>query len=678
VEDCVEDSVENSVECSGKHGVEVRVEALQETCRGRAARPGRGGFSAARAGAWLLAAGIAAAQAATPAPAPSLAPQDKAYPGEIALSVDATDRDHRVLRVHERVSGLGADGVLLFPRWLPGTHGPNGPLDRLAGLRISADGNALAWTRDPLDVSAFRVHAPAGRTLDIDFTYLSPTSAKVGAIEFSAEILRVQWNDLVLYPAGYYVRQIPVVADLTLPDGWQLASAMEAAATEGARTRFRRVSLETLVDSPVLAGRHGAVFDLDPGAAVPVRLDVFADRPELLAVKPEQLAVHRELVQQAYRLFGAPHYPHYDFLYSLSDQTMRIGLEHLASSEDGTDPETFTAWDRTAYVRELLPHEFTHSWNGKFRRPADLWTPNYNVPMQDSLLWVYEGQTQYWGGVLTARSGLITKAQALDKLALDAAFYELQAGRQWRPLQDTTNDEIVNPRRPMPWRDWQRFEDYYREGALIWLEADTLIRQHSEGRRSLDDFARAFFGVHPGSGVTVTYTFEDVVHALEAVEPLDWTRFLRERLDSAGRPAPLEGLHRGGYRLVYDDAIGDYQKARDQQRKVVDLWLSLGIIIEEKGSTLDAVRWDGPAYRAGLTEGAQLLAVNGIAYTGEVLKDAVRAAHAAAAAPLELIVKNGDRFRVVRLDYRDGLRYPHLQRDESEPARLDDILEPRK
>jgi predicted metalloprotease with PDZ domain len=628
-----------------------------------------------------LAAGMAiaagsAGPGATAAFVPVAAPQDRPYPGVIELRVDASDVSRRIVHVHETVSGIGPDSVLLYPKWLPGTHSPEGPIDRLAGLRIAAGGTPISWTRDPVDVFAFRLHGPAAlKSVDIDFDYLSPTSSQVGDLEISRELLQIEWNELLLYPAGYFARRIPVQASITLPADWKYASALESAATDGARTDFKRVSLETLIDSPLDAGRYSSRLDLDPGSAVPVHLDLFADRPELLTVKPEQLEAHRALVQQAYRLFGSHHYNHYDFLYTLSDQIQQNGLEHHQSSENGSDPQTFTEWDKTAYARDLLAHEFTHSWNGKFRRPADLWTPNYNVPMQDSLLWVYEGQTQYWGEVLAARSGLRTRQQALDQLALTAAYHQMQPGRQWRSLQDTTNDEIINPRRPQSWRDWQRFEDYYSEGALIWLDVDTLIRERSSGKRSLDDFARAFFGIDDGSFTTVTYTFDDVVKALNGIEPFDWAGFLRQRLDSVGRPAPLDGLSRGGYSLQFSDTASDYQKASDEQRKHVNLLYSIGIDIDDsdRQGSIDHVVWDSPAFKAKLTEGAQILAINGIAYDADVLEDAIRAAQGTHA-PIELIVKTGDRYAVAHLDYHDGLRYPHLECDASTAARLDDIL----
>jgi predicted metalloprotease with PDZ domain len=608
---------------------------------------------------------------------PIEAPKDRPFPGSIHLSVDITDIERRVVHVHETISGLGGESSLLYTRWMPGHHAPSGPIERVAGLKISAQGTPVAWTRDPVEVYAFHVWAPAAsKTLDIEFDYLSPTSAKVGGQEISRDILILEWNSVLLYPAGYFVRQIPVDASLTIPGEWKLATALESAASEGPRTTFKRTNLETLIDSPVYAGRYTATLDLDPNGRAPVRLDLFADRAEALEVKPEQLETYRALVRQAYALFGSHHYAHYDFLYSLSDQVEQNGLEHHQSSEDGGDPESFTEWDKLVYERDLLSHEFTHSWNGKFRRPADLWTPNYSVPMQDSLLWVYEGQTEYWGWMLAARSGLWNKQQGLDQLALRAAYYQNQSGRQWRALKDTTNDPIINPRRPMSWRDWSRFEDYYSEGALIWLDVDTLIRERSGGKRSLDDFAHAFFGIDDGSFVISTYTFTDVVNALNGVQPYDWAKFLHERLDSIAKPAPLDGLRRGGYRLTYSDKPNDFAKASDTHLKRTSLLYSIGIGIDDKDGTVLLCNWNSPAYLAGITEGAQILAVNGMAYDPDAIKDAITKAKGSKA-PIEVIYKVGQQFRIAHIDYHEGLRYPHLERDSAEPARLDEIMKAR-
>jgi predicted metalloprotease with PDZ domain len=629
----------------------------------------------------LASLGVAAMSAGpmwTTATQPIATPKDREYPGAIVLAVDASDPERRIVHVRENLSGVDTNTVLFYPKWLPGNHAPQGPIDRLAGLRITANGAAVRWARDPIDVYAFRMQlAPEVRSIDIEFDYLSPTSLKVGPLEISRELLILDWDRVVLYPAGFYARRIPVDASLTLPADWKWGSALEAKSESAAHTAYKRVDLETLVDSPVYAGRYAARLDLDPGGAARVYLDLFADRADLLTVKPEQLEAHRALVQQAYKLFGSRHYAHYDFLYSLSDQVEQKGLEHLQSSENGSDPGAFVEWDQNVYRRSLLPHEFSHSWNGKFRRPADLWTPNYNVPMQNSLLWVYEGQSQYWGEVLAARSGLWTKQQALDQLALTAAYYDVETGEHWRALQDTTNDPIINPRRPMSWRDWQRFEDYYAEGQLIWLDADTLIRERSRDKRSLDDFAKAFFGLHDRSATTVTYTFTDVVTALSDVEPYDWTMFLRDRLDAVAKPAPLDGLRRGGYKLVYTDVPSDFQKAGDEKRKHLNLIFSIGAEIDSKEGIIVTSMWDSPAFKAKLTEGAQILAVNGAAYSADALKDAIVEAKGNRA-PIQLIIKTGERFLVTSLDYHGGPRFPHLERDGSQSARLDDILAARK
>ena len=428
--------------------------------------------------------------------------------------------------------------------------------------------------------------------------------------------------------------------------------------------------------SPMIAGRNFKSFELDPGGPVRVTLNVIADRPEQLEAKADAIEAHKALVQQAYKLFGGHHYDHYDFLLSLSDKMGGNGLEHHRSSEDGTTPKYFTDWDKTSAGRDLLPHEYTHSWNGKFRRPADLWTPNFDVPMRDSLLWVYEGQTQYWGYVLAARSGLWTKQQALDAIAATAATYDHRVGRVWRALEDTTNDPIIAQRRPLSWLSWQRSEDYYSEAQLMWLDADTLIREASGGKRSLDDFAKALFGVENGSFVPDTYSYDDIVKTLAATQPYDWAGFLKQRLEGHATGAPLDGLGRGGYRLSYTETPSDFTKSAEMRRKYSDFFYSIGVTIGKDG-VLNEVLWDGPAFKAGLTEGTQIVAVKGDSFEVETLKDAIKAAKTDPA-PIELLVKSKEHYRTVQIDYHDGLRYPHLERVEGSPARLDDILAARQ
>ena len=607
-----------------------------------------------------------------PMPPPIEAPRDVAYPGQISLQVDATDVSRRIYQVHETLPVAGPGPmVLLYPEWLPGTHSPSGPLDRLAGLEIIADGRRVEWTRDPVNVYAFHLYVPPGASrLELRYQFLTPTEERVGRIMATPEMLNLEWNTVVLYPAGHFSRDVTYRPSVTLPAGWKFGSALEGASRVRDTVTFAPTTLNTLVDSPLLAGRHFRQVVIGD-APVPVRLDIAADSEGDLAASPEQIEAHRNLIRQAYALYGSHHYDHYDFLLWLSDEMGGEGLEHHRSSEDGTEPGYFTDWVHSASERDLLAHEFTHSWNGKFRRPADLWTPNLNVPMRGSLLWVYEGQTQYWGYVLAARAGLWTRQEALDAIASTAAAYDERVGRAWRAVQDTTNDPVIAQRRPLSWRSWQRSEDYYSEGQLIWLDADTLIRERTGGRKSLDDFARGFFGVQDGSYVTDTYSFEDVVAGLNAVMPYDWATFLRTRLDGHGPGAPLDGLARGGYRLVYTDTATPFFKATEKRRKITDLSVSLGVIVGKEGKLVD-VHWGGPAFNAGLVTGTTLLAVNGLTYDDDKLKDAIRAR-----GPLELLVKIGDHVRSVQVSYTGGPRYPRLERVAGSAERLDMILAPK-
>ncbi len=612
-----------------------------------------------------------------PMPAGIPAAKDVPYPGMLKLSVDATDLDRRIFKVKETIPVAGPGPmVLLYPEWLPGKHGPRGELEKVAGLTITADGKPVRWVRDPVEVFALHVVVPEGaKTLELEFQFLSATAADQGRVVVTQEMLNLQWNSTAFYPAGWYTRQIPIEASVTLPTGWKFGVALDLASQDGDTATFKPVSFETLVDSPMFAGRYFRQIDLDPGGRSPVRLNIVADRPELLEATDEQIQKHRNLVVQADRLFGARHFDHYDLLLALTDRMGGIGLEHHRSSENQVEPEYFTEWDRMAPERNLLPHEYSHSWNGKFRRGADLLTPDFATPMQDTLLWVYEGQDQYWGYVLGARSGLASRQETLDAIANTAAAFEYRVGRQWRALEDTTHDPIISARKPKGWLSWQRNEDYYSEGQLIWLDADTLIREQTKGKKSLDDFARAFFGVNDGSWTPLPYSFDDVVATLNGVLPYDWATFLKTRLEGHG-PAPLDGLARGGYRLVWKDKPNAFGKAGESLYKRTDLTYSIGLSLNA-GGNLTAVQWDGPAFKAGLVVGAQVVAVNGETYSADRIKRAITAAKDGTS-PIELIVKTGERYRVVRLAWIGGLRYPHLERIEGTPDRLGDILTARK
>lgn len=612
---------------------------------------------------------------AYPAHASSIS--DQPYPGTIVLKVDATNTAQQIFRVRESIPAQPGKLTLLYPQWVVGNHGPSGTLAQFAGLKVFANGKQIDWVRDTVNVYAFHIEVPQGASsVDVEFQYLSPTEAAQGRTTMTNDILGVQWQSVTLYPAGYDSRKITMQANLTVPKDWQYGTALETAQRSGDEIAFKPLDLEAMMDSPLFAGRYFRRIDLDPGARVPVHLNVVADSADQLEATPEQIAPHRAMVQQAYKLFNSQHYKHYDFLFAISDEFGGIGREHHQSSENGVKLGYFTDWSKHEARRELLPHEFTHSWNGKFRRPADQNVPNFNTPLQNSLLWVYEGQTQYWGAVLAARSGLIKTEHTRDLLAATAARYDNVKGREWRAVQDTTNDPIVNGRRPQGWNNWQRAEDYYSEGELIWLDADTLIREMSGDKRSLNDFARRFFGVDDGVNVAKHYTFEDVVRELNAVQPYDWATFLRSRLDGHGPRAPLDGLARAGWKLVYTEKPTDFLKAQEEQSKSANFQYSLGFSVGAEGK-LEAFQWDGLGFKAGLSGGSTLVAVNGRAYKPEVLRAAITAAKTSKD-PINLLVKKGNLYQTYAFDYHEGLKYPRLERISGTPDRLEAILQPMK
>jgi predicted metalloprotease with PDZ domain len=606
-------------------------------------------------------------------------PRDRPYPGTLSLSVEATDLAHRIYTVHEVIPVKAGELTLLFPKWLPGYHSPRGPVESLTGLHFVGNGREISWLRDPQDINTFHLKVPAGvDRLDTSFAFAAAFGSGEPAIR--PEMFELHWNEVVLYPAGYYDRGIPVAAELTLPGGWDCATGLERVATApgqggSQKVSFRATSLESLIDSPVLAGRYARRFDLDPGARRPVYLDVVADDPQQLEASDEQIALHRRLVQEAYQVFGSQHFPHYDFLLAISADFLTGGVEHHRSSANGVHSGYFKEWDKAAPYHDLLAHEFTHSWNGKFRRPRDLWTPNTNVPMQDSLLWLYEGMTQYWGQVLATRAGLRGPDESHQVWAsLAASLDELRPGRTWRNLQDTTNQPIIDAHGPLSWYAWERSADYYNEGALIWLDADTKIRELTHGQRSLDDFARAFFSVDDGRETPLTYEYADIVRGLNAVAPFDWDDFLKKRLDGHGPRAPLEGLTRAGWRIVYRDKPTPYLEHVESNRHTVDLAYSLGLVVGKEARIAEVV-WGGPAFTAGVAPGQTLEAVNGLAYTEERLKEAVVAAKSGK--PIELLVRTFDRFSTVSVRYSGGLRYPDLERVEGRADVLGEIFRSR-
>ncbi|QDZ08386.1 M61 family metallopeptidase [Sphingomonas panacisoli] len=598
---------------------------------------------------------------------------DTPYPGTMTIDIDATDTARNIFSIKETIPVAKAgDFVLLFPKWIPGGHTPRNEIEKVAGLHVTANGKEIPWTRDPVDVYAFHLDIPKGvKSIDVKFQYLSATKGDQGRMMMTPNMMSLQTIVTSLYPAGYFARQIPVRMTVKYPEGWTAASALNAKVV-GSTYTYEPTNYEILIDSPIVAGRYYKKWALSPR----VNMNVFADTAaELAAATPDMIDAHKRIVDQAVKLYGAQHYDHYEFLVSVSNELGGIGLEHHRSTEIGVRMGYFSEWANNVNSRNVFPHEYNHSWDGKFRRGADLWTPDYRYPMRDSLLWVYEGQTQFWGYILQARSGLVSKQDTLDQYAAIAANLDNTPGRNWRPLIDTTNSPIMSNRKPVGWYDYQRGEEYYNEGLLVWMEVDSMLREQSKGTKSLDDFAKAFFGINDGDWGEVTYTFDDVVATLNGIQPYDWRGFLTKRLTETGQPAPLAGFERNGYKLVYTDQQTPVGKQNERARKQADFAYSLGITIGAD-SSLSSVRWEGPAYGVGLTVGDTIVAVNGLAYTDDRLRAAVSDAKGTKA-PIVLVVKAGEEVKTVSIDYHGGLRYPHFVKTGTGDTGLDRLLTPR-
>ncbi len=616
------------------------------------------------------------------ASAESSAPRDIVYPGKIALTVDATDVERGIFRMQETISVRSGPLTLFYPSWTAAHPAPSGAVHNLAGIDIRVHGSRsqrVNWVRNPADVYAFSVDVPTNVTaLDIEFQYISSTQGTRASL-MTPEIVRVQWDKLVLYPAGYYVSRIPVQASLILPARWQVVSALEQDRRDGETVHFRTLSLEHLVDSPAYAGKHVKVVALREGDGRPVRLNALADSPEELRIEPSQLEAHRKLVREAIALFQSEHYDHYDFLLTISEDFGGVGgFEHHRSSENIVSSGYFKDWHSNAAHRYILPHEFVHSWNGKFRRPEDQWSPDLNTPLRDTLLWVYEGLTDYWGQVLTVRSGLWTTAFARAYIASYAAnLQERRPGRVWRNLNDTNHQAIITAKGAPSFESWQRGIDYYREGALIWLEVDALIREHTGNKQSLDDLATVFYGTSDGSFAPITYVFADIVKALNTISSYDWSSLLRMRLESNEPEAPLDGLQRAGWRLTFRPEPNEYIKSRTDRDGQKDFSYSIGLTLDRDAQIVDVV-WDGAAFKAGLAMGGKVVGVNGRSYTGQRLEEAIKEASGKERkGPIELLVLTQDYYRIVKIEYDRGLRYPHLERIEGKEDLLSDILQPR-
>ncbi|RDS83536.1 M61 family peptidase [Dyella monticola] len=611
---------------------------------------------------------------ASPLPPPPPTPMDRPFQGTIELAVNATDTDHQIFSVHETIPVQSSgDIVLLYPEWETASHAPTATVTELAGLMVRVDGKPSDWTRDPVDMHAFHIDVPKGaKSIVLDFQFLAPASAHM----LRPDMVIVPWQRVLLYPAGWYVRDIPIAATLALRHRLTPYTALAYYAVDDGTLHFRPVTLEQLVDAPVYAGAFTRRILLNDDPTRPVALDLLADANADLAVTPPEITRMKALIAQTLKTFGAPPYRHYDGIVTLSDSLSPDGnaggVEHLEEGENNLPANYFTDAAKQLNNLDLIAHEFVHAWNGRWRQPANLWSPTFNQPIGGSLLWVYEGQTEFWGRVLAARAGLRDRQQTLDKLALDAATVANRSGRHWKDLQDSTNDAIYMAKHHVAWRDWQRREDYYPEGVLLWLDVDARLRELSHGQHGMDDFSRVFF-VKDSAQTTRTYTFQDVCDALNKVAADDWAAFLDRHLHAHSTDEAIAGLARAGWKLVYTATPTETFRQDEEEAGVINLDYSIGLQVSADGD-IQSVRWNSPAFRAGLSPGSHVVEVNGQPFSTHALLSAIQSG---GSTPLHIRGDINGNERVVTIDYRGGLRYPHLERIAGTPDRLSALLDGR-
>jgi predicted metalloprotease with PDZ domain len=599
----------------------------------------------------------------------------------IQLSVDLSDASRNIFHSQMRIPAKPGPLTLVYPQWIPGNHRPAGPIANVTGLQMEAAGKALTWQRDPVDMYAFHVEVPAGaKELQVSFdTITTDGSAGAGGRSATNSVLDLNWNQVVLYPQGASSDEVQVSASVSMrAPGWKFATALPWLSTQTAGEKvvnsFKAVSLTMLVDSPLIAGEHYRKIELTKPEETPTHvIDMVGESESSLEMAPADEAAYRKLVAETGALFGARHYLEYHFLLTLSNEAGHHGVEHHQSSDNSIGERALTDPDRHLLEAGLLPHEFVHSWNGKYRRPAGLATRNYQEPMLGDLLWVYEGLTSYLGEVLTVRSGLWTPEQYRDALAETAAMLDHRSGRRWRSVEDTARSVQILRMQGAEWQNWRRSLDYYPEGVLIWLEVDTIIRQQTHGKKSLDDFCRVFYGGQSGPPKVVPYTFDDIVRSLNQITSYDWAALLHERVNSTTPHAPLAGLERGGWRLVYNDQPNMHERAEERVGRYVDATYSLGMQIREDGGLVD-VAPGSPAYAAGIGPGMNVVAINGRAWSRDVLMDALRASKGSDQ-PMEFLVENAKFFKTYLISYHDDVKIPHLERTNTSDL-LGEILKP--
>lgn len=599
--------------------------------------------------------------------------------GPVKLEVDLREAPKHWFRAKVILPVTPGPLTLVYPKWIPGEHAPHGPVVDLTGLKFRAGGREISWRRDDVDMFALRCDVPAGASeLEVSLDYISPVGVNPGREKPSAtsQLAILNWYTVLLYPENTRSDDLTYTATLQLPEGWKFGTALPVANAHDGRIEFQPASLTTLVDSPVLAGAHLRTIDLSPGQTPPHHVHIAGDNEIALQVPADVVQRWRQLVAETGALFGARHYRHYDFLLTVSDNVGVDGVEHHESSDDRVPAKVFSDPDIAEVMTDLLPHEFTHSWNGKYKRPAGLATPNYQAPMKGDLLWVYEGMTQYWGTMLSARIGSWTPEKLREDLAWVAAYLNERPGRTWRDLEDTAVAAQLLYGAPEQYDNWRRAVDYYDEGTLIWLEADTIIRERTNGQKSLDDFCKAFEGQPSTGPKIVPYTFDDLVNALNGVTPYDWRRFFTERLHSHGPGAPLKGIENSGWKLVFTETPNEHMRADDDVKHATDVQFSLGFIVKdpggEDGGEIGDMILGSPAAKAGLAPGMRLVAVNGQRWSPDVLHEAITRAKESKG-PIDLLAENQGYFETFHVDYHGGERYPHLEAISGKPDVLSQI-----
>jgi len=603
--------------------------------------------------------------------------QAQTPPAPIRLAVDASHAPQKILHSHLQIPVQPGALTLYYPEWLPGEHMPDGPIINVAGLQFTAGGKTIPWRRDLVDMFALHLNVPPGANMldvDLDFLLSAPASGFSAGASATAFLDILSWNQVLLYPKGFAAKELTFIPSVKLPAGWKYGTALPGAKQDGDTIAFDPVPLTTLIDSPVISGQYFRVIQLTPGETPSHEMDIAADSASALEMTPEMQLHFHELVAETGALFGTRHYRDYHFLLALSDDVAHFGLEHHESSDDQTSANSLTDETERTYFSDLLPHEFVHSWNGKFRRPAGLATPDYQQPMKDDLLWVYEGLTEYLGEVLTARSGLESPQMFRESVAYLSGMYDHRPGRDWRSLQDTADAAVFLYDAGGDWSNWRRGVDFYQEGQMLWLDVDATLRRLTNSKKSINDFCRVFHGGPGGEPALKTYTFDDVATTLNGLAPYDWAGFLRERLDAVPAKTPVESVENSGWNVVYTEQPNEYQQNVESIRKVLNLSLSLGLVVDHDGSVADVIH-DGPAYKAGIAPGMKMTAVDGRQFSLEALKDSINEAKSSTS-PIQLIIANGPQVQTYSIDYHGGLRYPHIERNNGTPDFLSDIIQP--